>query len=144
VRIVCSSLAINLSISTLFRTVAYTVKNPDVAVNLGGPVIAIFLLFVRELTRAIRRTQVLVLSLLIAFLQCLWPCFASVSSQGGFLITKDKIPNWLVWLYYISPFSWSVRSGALNEFHSGRSGYANGVGNTYLDVWQVSSGQGSQ
>ena len=37
---------------------------------------------------------------------------------GGFLITFDKIPKWLLFLYYGSPFGWSVRSLAQNEFHS--------------------------
>ena len=39
---------------------------------------------------------------------------------GGFLITFDKIPKWLLFLYYGSPFGWSVRSLAQNEFHSPR------------------------
>lgn len=37
---------------------------------------------------------------------------------GGFLITFDKIPKWLLFLYYGSPFGWSVRSLAQNEFQS--------------------------
>jgi len=39
---------------------------------------------------------------------------------GGFLITYDKIPDWLIWVFYISPFSWGVRSMALNEFDAPR------------------------
>lgn len=35
---------------------------------------------------------------------------------SGFLATRLHIPDWLIWLYYISPFSWLVRSIAHNEF----------------------------
>ena len=64
---------------------------------------------------------------------------------GGFLITYDKIPNWLVWLYYISPFSWSVQSLALNEFKAprydnlisnGEGGFER-QGDTYLELFDL-------
>jgi hypothetical protein len=97
-------LCVNLAVGAIFRTVAYTARNPDIAMNLAGPLTAIFLLF------------------------------------GGFLVTADKIPNWLIWVFYLSPFSWGLRSGALNEFHSDR--YADvvpGGGDTYLRVWQINT-----
>jgi len=57
---------------------------------------------------------------------------------AGFLITWDKIPVWLQWVAWITPFSWSFRSLALSEFHDeGR--YPDGLGDTYLDVWQVNT-----
>ena len=37
---------------------------------------------------------------------------------SGYLITRDAIDPWFIWLYYLSPFSWSVRAFALIEFHS--------------------------
>jgi ABC-type multidrug transport system permease subunit len=37
---------------------------------------------------------------------------------SGYLITRDAIDPWFVWLYYLSPFSWSMRAFALIEFHS--------------------------
>lgn len=39
---------------------------------------------------------------------------------GGFLITYDKIPNFMQWLYWLSPFSWIVKSLAQNEFFDDR------------------------
>ena len=39
---------------------------------------------------------------------------------SGFLITRTKIDPWWIWIYYISPFSWSVRGFACIEFHSSR------------------------
>lgn len=35
---------------------------------------------------------------------------------AGFLISKDSIPKPLIFLYWISPVAWSIRSVALNEF----------------------------
>jgi ABC-type multidrug transport system fused ATPase/permease subunit len=58
---------------------------------------------------------------------------------GGFLITADKIPNFLIWVFYLSPFSWGTRSGALNEFQSDRYDHVPGGGDTYLRVWQIST-----
>ena len=39
---------------------------------------------------------------------------------GGFLITRDHIPNWLIEFYYFSPFAWSVQSLVLNEFNDAK------------------------
>ncbi len=63
---------------------------------------------------------------------------------AGFLITQYKIPNWLIWVYWLSPYSWGLRSAALNEFHSGRYPHPtdpqdkNGMGNVYLETMQLS------
>jgi len=35
---------------------------------------------------------------------------------GGFLIPRTSIQNWLIWAYYLSPFSWGTDSLAVNEF----------------------------
>lgn len=37
---------------------------------------------------------------------------------SGFAITPSSIPPWWIWIYWISPFSWAFRAGALNEFLS--------------------------
>lgn len=41
-------------------------------------------------------------------------------STGGFFVVRSQIPNWLIWLVYISPFHWSVDAAANNEFSDGR------------------------
>lgn len=76
------------------------------------------------------------------------PANALLIQFCGILITRAKIPPWFIWVYYISPFSWSIRSLALNEFESGR--YAISVGNNtnasttlgqlYLDAYEFQSG----
>jgi len=35
---------------------------------------------------------------------------------GGFVITKDQIPDYLIWLYWINPIAWSVRALAVNQY----------------------------
>jgi ABC-type multidrug transport system ATPase subunit len=35
---------------------------------------------------------------------------------GGFLIPRVSIQNWLIWAYYLSPFSWATDSLGINEF----------------------------
>jgi len=37
---------------------------------------------------------------------------------SGFLITRTSIPDWFIWLYWITPFSWVLRMYAVNEFGS--------------------------
>jgi hypothetical protein len=37
---------------------------------------------------------------------------------SGFLITRKNIDDWFIWLYYLSPFSWTVRSFTSVEYHS--------------------------
>lgn len=67
---------------------------------------------------------------------------------AGFLISRNEIPDWLIWLYWLSPFSWIVRSLAITEFHSSRydgiiTAEINGVtitqrsGDMYMDIWQI-------
>ncbi len=97
----------NLSIGALFRIVSYVSRNPDVALNLAGPITAMNLLF------------------------------------GGFLITSQKIPNFLIEFFWISPFSWGLRSNALNEFKSQRYDFLGAQGgDTYLNAWQISTNSG--
>ena len=59
---------------------------------------------------------------------------------SGFMITKENIEGYYIWAYWLSPFSWLVRSLALNEFKSeeydvmtpeGR------LGDVYLGVYDI-------
>ncbi|CAM6092842.1 unnamed protein product [Calypogeia fissa] len=38
---------------------------------------------------------------------------------AGFLITRNKVPHWWIWAYYISPLQWGVTALVCNEFLSG-------------------------
>ena len=60
---------------------------------------------------------------------------------GGFLIPYSEIPHWLVWVFWISPLSWGVRSLALNEFKSSRydgpSSSGQRLGDFYMSTYDV-------
>jgi len=67
---------------------------------------------------------------------------------GGFLIVYDKIPKWLLWLYYGSPFGWGVRSLAQSEFGSDKYDAVSATspngerdGDVFLDQFGVFTGQ---
>jgi len=48
------------------------------------------------------------------------PFIIVVTIFGGFLINYNSIPDWLIWLFWLSPVSWALRSAALNEFNAPR------------------------
>ncbi|POM58152.1 ATP-binding cassette (ABC) Superfamily [Phytophthora palmivora] len=39
---------------------------------------------------------------------------------GGFVITKGNIPDYLVWLYWLNPVAWCVRSLAVSQYSDAR------------------------
>jgi hypothetical protein len=61
---------------------------------------------------------------------------------AGLFVTPSNVPNFMIWLYWISPFSWAVRALALIEFTSARydeivansSGANQRVGDIYLQT----------
>lgn len=46
---------------------------------------------------------------------------------SGFLIAKNKVPNWWVWVYYISPLQWAITAIVCNEFLSDRYSQVSGI-----------------
>ena len=66
----------------------------------------------RTLTHATRSTDVA--NMLAS------PTVATFMLFGGYLILQNNIPRWLVWMFWISPFSWTLRSLAINEFYADR------------------------
>ncbi|KAL3664803.1 hypothetical protein V7S43_009983 [Phytophthora oleae] len=39
---------------------------------------------------------------------------------AGFTITKDQIPDYLIWIYWINPVDWGVRALAVNQYTEAR------------------------
>ncbi|RLN87111.1 hypothetical protein BBJ28_00026902, partial [Nothophytophthora sp. Chile5] len=39
---------------------------------------------------------------------------------AGFSITKEQIPNYLIWIYWINPMAWGVRALAVNQYSDAR------------------------
>ena len=64
---------------------------------------------------------------------------------GGFFVTPPNIPVWLRWFSYLSPYSWSVRALANNEFLSPRYSAISDTGETlgvmYLRAVDMHVGQ---
>jgi hypothetical protein len=65
---------------------------------------------------------------------------------GGFLIPYNEIPDWLIWVFWISPLSWGVRSLALNEYGGSRYDDLQANTNTregdyYLQQFDVNTNQ---
>ncbi|KAJ1482036.1 hypothetical protein T484DRAFT_1805418, partial [Baffinella frigidus] len=45
--------------------------------------------------------------------------FAALSfCFSGFLVTKEQIPDYFIWIYWSLPFSWTMRALAQNEFRT--------------------------
>ncbi|KAG7381550.1 hypothetical protein PHYPSEUDO_005933 [Phytophthora pseudosyringae] len=38
----------------------------------------------------------------------------------GFVVTKGQIPDYLIWMYWISPQAWSIRAAAVNQYTDSR------------------------
>eukprot|EP00897_Mesotaenium_endlicherianum_P003901 jgi/Mesen1/3539/ME000198S02743 len=47
-------------------------------------------------------------------------CVVTMLLFTGFLISKNNIPAWWLWMYYVSPLQWSVTAIVANEFLSAR------------------------
>jgi hypothetical protein len=43
--------------------------------------------------------------------------------HGRFLVTKEQIPDFFIWIYWALPFSWVMRALAQNEFRAVRNPY---------------------
>ena len=71
--------------------------------------------------------------------QVLSPVFNMMIVFGGFLITRDKIPDFLIEFYWLTPISWALRSLVQNEFYG--SVY-NGNGTLYLEAFEVQTAHG--
>lgn len=77
------------------------------------------------------------------------PIIAVLILFCGFLITRDNM-GWMEFLYYLSFFSWTIRSMAQNEFNSkdydaivpGLDGNPTRLGDLYLDAFGTSKEKG--
>ena len=53
-------------------------------------------------------------------LQVAGPTIAFLFLFGGYLVEEPQIPRWLIWLFWLSPFSWYLRAVAINEYNAGK------------------------
>ena len=48
------------------------------------------------------------------------PVVGQLTLFAGFMVTRSHIASWLVWLYWLTPLSWAIRTLAHNEFDTPR------------------------
>ena len=48
------------------------------------------------------------------------PIIAVMFLLAGYVVRENSIPRWTIWLFWLSPFSWTLRSLAINEFDAAR------------------------
>lgn len=58
---------------------------------------------------------------------------------GGFVIPKNQIPDYLEWLYWLTPMSWCVRSIMMNQYRSPELSVCNFEGVNYCERFHVTS-----
>ncbi|KAG7399681.1 hypothetical protein PHYBOEH_008188 [Phytophthora boehmeriae] len=72
---------------------------------------------------------------------------------AGFIVTRSQIPDYLIWIYWINPMSWSFRAMAVSQYRSSTfdvctyndidycSDFGKTMGEYYLSVYDISSGK---
>jgi hypothetical protein len=72
------------------------------------------------------------------------PAIGLFLMYGGFFLTASHIPDFAIWIYWLSPFSWSVRALAINEFHAERYGALVGLPPANLTLSSLLLGNGTR
>eukprot|EP00742_Colponemidia_sp_Colp-10_P003656 GILJ01003891.1.p1 GENE.GILJ01003891.1~~GILJ01003891.1.p1 ORF type:complete len:1450 (-),score=269.52 GILJ01003891.1:263-4612(-) len=114
----------------LFTTIMYWL--PGLAPEAGRYFFLMFCFFVTELAMStfFRSIAYSAKNVDVAR-QMSMPVFTVMLLFCGFMILRNKIPDWLIWLYWINPMAWGLRSLAQNEFlYSGYDSPISGSGSS--------------
>ncbi|RLN88945.1 hypothetical protein BBJ28_00016557 [Nothophytophthora sp. Chile5] len=60
---------------------------------------------------------------------------------AGFIVSKNTIPNWLIWLYWIDPVAWTVRSTVVSQYRSSELDVCVYEGVDYCAAYNMTMGQ---
>ncbi|KAG2803875.1 hypothetical protein PC129_g24317 [Phytophthora cactorum] len=60
---------------------------------------------------------------------------------AGFVITKEQIPDYLIWIYWINPMAWSVRALAVNQYTDSKFDTCVYHGVDYCSNYNMSMGE---
>lgn len=60
---------------------------------------------------------------------------------AGFIVTTGQIPDYLIWLHWISPLSWSLRALAINQYRSNELDVCIYGGTDYCTKYGVTMGE---
>ncbi|RLN13748.1 hypothetical protein BBJ28_00017786 [Nothophytophthora sp. Chile5] len=70
---------------------------------------------------------------------------------AGFVMTKNTIPDWFIWIYWLNPIAWGLRGLAVNQYRAGKfdvcvyesvdycSEFGKNMGEYYLEQYDVPS-----
>ncbi|OQR89078.1 ATP-binding Cassette (ABC) Superfamily, partial [Achlya hypogyna] len=53
---------------------------------------------------------------------------------GGFIMSADDMPSWLVWIHWLDPLAWSIRSLAVNQYSAAEFQHCEYNGINYCDL----------
>lgn len=60
---------------------------------------------------------------------------------AGFIVTKNNIPDFLIWVHWISPMSWSLRALAINQYRASTFDVCVYEGIDYCTTYGVTMGE---
>ncbi|KAK1937114.1 ABC transporter G family member 31 [Phytophthora citrophthora] len=60
---------------------------------------------------------------------------------AGFTITKEQIPDYLIWIYWIDPMAWSVRALAINQYSDSSFDTCVYDGTDYCEKYNMTMGK---
>ncbi|POM74939.1 Pleiotropic drug resistance protein ABC Superfamily, partial [Phytophthora palmivora] len=60
---------------------------------------------------------------------------------GGFVVSKNTIPDWLIWLYWIDPVAWTVRSAVVSQYRSSELDVCVYKSVDYCAIYRMTMGQ---
>ncbi|RLN62493.1 hypothetical protein BBJ28_00012486, partial [Nothophytophthora sp. Chile5] len=63
------------------------------------------------------------------------------ATYSGFLVTKDTIPVYLTWVYWLSPLGWGVRAIAVNQYTDSRFATCVYAGMDYCNEYGMQAGE---
>uniref|UniRef100_A0AAV1U9R6 ABC transporter domain-containing protein n=1 Tax=Peronospora matthiolae TaxID=2874970 RepID=A0AAV1U9R6_9STRA len=125
--------------ANFFRTVSFVLSNSVTQLPLGLAECLVFGSLVYWMCGYVSSAGAFILFEVILFLTNLamaaWFFFLSCASPNlnvanpvsivsilffilfaGFVITKDQIPDYLIWIYWINPMAWGLRALAVNQY----------------------------
>ncbi|KAG7379925.1 hypothetical protein PHYBOEH_011707 [Phytophthora boehmeriae] len=125
--------------ANFYRTASYVLSNSVSQIPLGLAESAVFGSIVYWMCGYVSSVQAFLLFELVLFMTNLalaaWFFFLSSVSPdlnvanpvsmvsilffvlfAGFVITKEQIPDYLIWVYWINPMAWGVRALAVNQY----------------------------
>ncbi|RAW23077.1 ABC transporter G family member 31, partial [Phytophthora cactorum] len=60
---------------------------------------------------------------------------------AGFVVTKDQVPDYFIWLYWLDPISWCLRALAVNQYRSSTFDVCVYEGTDYCAQFDMNAGE---